>query len=209
MTPFTVGLTGGIGSGKSAAADHFARLGAAIVDSDAVSRELTGPSGAAVQAIASAFDATMIAADGALDRAAMRRTIFADPAARQRLEAILHPMIRARCDALDAQAREQGAPYVIHDIPLLVESGQGRGRFDRIVVVDCPEDVQIRRVMARSGLDAAEVRHIMAAQASRTQRLAAADTVLHNDSDLESLHRQIETLHREFLEAATKPAYSG
>jgi dephospho-CoA kinase len=195
MKGLLVGLTGGIGSGKSAAADRFAQLGAAVIDADAIAHELTGCNGAAMPAIEQAFGAEVLATDGSLDRAAMRRLVFAAPARRVQLEAILHPMIRAasaqRCDAAWAAS----APYVIMVVPLLVESENNQKRFHRIVVVDCPESLQIKRVMARNGLTEPEVKAIMAAQASRQQRLNAADDVIVNDADLGSLQAQVSALH--------------
>jgi dephospho-CoA kinase len=208
-TGLIVGLTGGIGSGKSAAADRFAELGAAIVDADTVAHDLTGPQGAAMAAIREAFGAGVVTSEGALDRAAMRQRAFTDPSARARLEAILHPMIAAEGQARMAAALAQGAPYVIHAVPLLAESGGARQHMSRVLVVDCPEDLQVSRVMARSGLAAEEVHRIMAVQASRAQRLAIADDVIVNDSDLESLRRQVAELHAKYLEAATNAPYSG
>lgn len=196
VQPFTVGLTGGIGSGKSAAADRFEALGAAIVDSDRIAHELTGPGGAAMEAIEAAFGTAVIGADGALDRVAMRAQVFAAPEARVRLEGILHPLIRAESLRRVAEAR---APYVMLVVPLLIESGSFRERCDRIAVVDCPEAVQIARVQARSGLDEAQVRAIMAAQATREARLAAADDVIDNSADLTHLNRQVEVLHTRYL----------
>jgi len=197
---FIVGLTGGIGSGKSAAADCFAALGAAIVDTDAIAHELTTAHGAAMPAIRAAFGAGVIAADGSLDRAAMRRLVFADGAARMRLEAILHPLIRSETDRRSAEALAAGAPYVIQAVPLLVESGAYRDRVARIAVVDCAEETQIARVMARSGLARPEVQRIMAAQASRAERCAAADDLIDNNGDIAQLQHQVEDLHRRYLE---------
>lgn len=193
---FIIGLTGGIGSGKSAAADHFAELGAAVVDTDAIAHELTASGGAAIPHIRAAFGDTVIAPDGALDRAAMRKRVFADAEAKARLEAILHPMIRAESDRRCAEAR---TPYVVLVVPLLVESGSYRSRVQRVAVVDCPEEMQVARVMARSGLSAGEVRAIVAAQVSRQERLAAADDVIDNSGNLSELRAQIEHLHRVYL----------
>lgn len=192
-----IGLTGGIGSGKSAAADHFAALGAAVVDTDAIAHELTAPGGAAIPLIREAFDEAMIAPDGALDRVAMRKRVFADADAKARLEGILHPMIRAEAERRCAEARE---PYIVLVVPLLVESGTYRSRVQRVVVVDCPEETQVARVMARSGLSAGEARAIITAQVSRERRLAAADDVIDNSGDLEGLRRQVEVLHRHYME---------
>jgi dephospho-CoA kinase len=174
-----IGLTGGIGSGKSTVARRFAGLGALVVDSDALAQALTAPGGAAIPAIATAFGADMIAADGAMDRARMRALVFAQPAERQRLEAILHPMIG---DATRAQASRAGAGQsVVFDVPLLTESGTWRGRVDRVVVVDCLESTQVARVVQRSGWTADAVERTIAQQATRAQRRAIADAVIFNE----------------------------
>lgn len=204
MKPLVVGLTGGIGSGKSAAADMFGALGAAIVDADALAHELTAPGGAAMAAIRAAFGDQVVDARGALDRAAMRRIAFAYPTARGRLERILHPMIHAESDARGQAALAAGAPYLMLVIPLLVEKGNPHERVDRVAVVDCPEDLQVARVMARSKLGADEVRRIMAAQASRAQRLAVADDVIPNEGDLRSLQDHVDALHRKYMKISGK-----
>ena len=196
---FIVGLTGGIGSGKSAAATLFEEFGAAVVDTDAIAHELTAPGGTAIAPIRAAFGDEVVAPDGALDRAAMRRKVFTDAQAKGRLEAILHPMIRAEADRRSAAAR---APYVVLVVPLLVESGGYRSRVQRIAVVDCPEAVQVARVMSRSGLSAGEARAIMAAQVGREAGLAVADDVIDNGGELAALRPQIEALHRHYLEMA-------
>jgi dephospho-CoA kinase len=196
---FIVGLTGGIGSGKSAAAKLFEELGAAVVDTDAIAHELTAPGGAAVAPIRAAFGDEVVAPNGALERPAMRRKVFADAQAKGRLEAILHPMIRAEADRRSAAVR---VPYVVLVVPLLVESGGYRSRVQRVTVVDCPEEVQVARVMSRSGLSAEEARAIMAAQVSREARLAVADDVIDNGGELAELRPQIEALHRRYLEMA-------
>lgn len=203
MSDFVVGLTGGIGSGKSTVADLFVAQGAALVDTDAIAHELTGPGGAAMPALTAAFGAGIADARGALDRGAMRRRVFADAEARKRLEAILHPLIRQYSSE---RCRASTAPYVILAVPLLVESGGYRERCQRIVVVDCPEEVQIARVMARSGLSAEEVRVIMAAQASRAARLAVADEVVLNDEDLTKIYPQVNNLHLKFLRLSAERA---
>jgi dephospho-CoA kinase len=189
-----VGLTGGIGSGKSAAADCFARLGVPVVDADVIARELTGPHGA--------FGDAVLAADGSLDRAAMRRLAFADAAGRSRLEGILHPAIRAEADRRCQAAIAAGAPYVVLVVPLLVESGDYRRRVGRVAVVTCGNDARIERVMARSGLSRSEVEAIMAAQADDAERLAAADDVIDNSGDLAQLAAQVDRLHAEYLALA-------
>lgn len=197
---FVVGLTGGIGSGKTAVTRCFADLGVPQVDTDVIAHALTAADGAAMPAIRAAFGDGVVQADGALDRAAMRRIVFADRGARARLEAILHPRIRAESSARIAAAGD--VPYLLLVVPLLVESGGWRSRVDRVLVVDCAEETQIARVIARNGLSADEVRAIIAAQASRARRLAAADDVLHNDGDLGEIAPRVATLHRRYLELA-------
>ena len=197
---FVVGLTGGIGSGKSAAAEEFQRLGATVVDTDAIARELTESGGAAMPHIQALFGAAFVAPGGAMDRKAMRDRVFADPAAKQALEALLHPMIRAEAERRIAAA---AGPYVVYVVPLLVESKEPRRRADRILVVDAPEEVQVARVTSRSGLAATEVRAIMAAQASRAERLAAADDVIDNASTREALRDQVRALHSRYVKIST------
>jgi dephospho-CoA kinase len=194
---FVVGLTGGIGSGKSAAADEFARLGATVVDTDVIARELTAAGGAAMPEVERLFGSEIVGVDGAMDRAKVRARVFADPAARKALEALLHPLIRDESRRRIASAK--GA-YVVHVVPLLVESADYRMRVDRVLVVDCPEDLQIARVRARSGLSETEVRSILASQASRAERLAAADDVIDNSSSLEALRKQVAALHQRYVE---------
>ena len=191
-----IGLTGGIGSGKSAAADEFARLGASVVDTDLIAHQLTGPGGAAMPAIRKEFGPRLVAADGRLDRDAMRALVFDDADARGRLEAILHPLIRAESDRQVGEL-EQG--YVILVVPLLIESGAYRERIDRLCVVDVPERIQIERVTRRNGFDEERVRSIMAAQVDRRSRLAAADDVIDNSGTLAELKRQVGALHRRYL----------
>ncbi|MFZ4535014.1 dephospho-CoA kinase [Propionivibrio sp.] len=201
---FVVGLTGGIGSGKSTVADLFASLGAAVVDTDAIAHELTGPQGAAMPEIAAAFGSSVLLAEGGLDRVAMRHLVFSDPSVKSRLEAILHSMIRresvARCRSASGTS---GAPYVLLVVPLLLESGAYRELVDRILVVDCDEAVQISRVMARSGLAAGEIRAIMATQASRAERLAVADDVVSNAEGREGLSARVAALNQRYLELAS------
>lgn len=197
---FIVGLTGGIGSGKSAAAALFAELGAALVDTDVIAHELTAPGAAAIAPIRAAFGDGVIAANGALDRAAMRKLVFSDAGAKARLEALLHPMIRSEAER---RCKDATAPYVVLVVPLLVESGSYRSRVQRLVVVDCPEEVQVARVIARNGLSADEVRAIMATQATRSQRLAAADDVIDNSGDLARLRAQVLAVHGQYLEKAS------
>ena len=210
---FVVGLTGGIGSGKTTVADLFAARGAAIVDTDLIAHALTGAGGEAIPAIRDAFGAGagVLAADGRLDRAAMRALAFADPSARARLEAILHPLIREQSER-ECQAAST-APYVLLVVPLLIESPVFRARVDRILVVDCDEAVQRRRVMARSGLGEDEVQAIMDVQATRAERLAAADDVVNNDVDHDAeapvLVQQVEVLHAQYLALAKTRTIAG
>ncbi len=200
---FTVGLTGGIGSGKSVVARLFAERSVDIVDTDQIARNLTVAGGAAMPAVLAAFGPQFADASGALDRGRMRALVFSDPAAKARLEGILHPMIR---DAVYAASLLGTAPYVIFDIPLLVESGTWRDRLDRVLVVDCPEEVQLARVMARNGLPAEQVQAIMAAQVPRQVRLAAADDIVDNGGDLALLAPQIDRLHVLYGEMAAAAA---
>lgn len=193
---FSVGLTGGIGCGKSTVAELFAGLGATIVDTDAIAHALTAPHGAAMPAILAEFGADFATQEGALDRARMRSLVFSDAGARARLEAILHPRIR---DATAAAAAIATGPYVIYAVPLLIESGAWRDRVSRVLAVDCSEDTQVARVMQRSRLDAGQVRAIMATQVTRAERLAAADDVIDNDDGLETLLPQVIRLHERYL----------
>lgn len=179
--PLRLGLTGGIGSGKSTVGQMLSDRGAALLDADAISRNLTAAGGAAMEAIRSHFGEDVVAADGGLDRAAMRTLVFQDPAARQQLEAIVHPLVTSTTEAHAQAAMADGAPLLVFDIPLLVESRRWPTQLDHVVVVDCCEETQIARVMQRNGLERAAVEGIMAAQASRTQRRAAADWVVYND----------------------------
>jgi len=198
--PYIVGLTGGIGSGKNAVGDQFAGLGIPVIDADAIAHELTLPGGAGMAAIRDAFGAEFVTPEGALDRARMRTLAFSDSQAKQRLEAILHPMIRAECDRRIAAATS--APYVMLMVPLLFESPILGGSFQRALVVDCPESLQVTRVMARSGLTEDAVRRIMANQSSREQRLALATEVIENTGTLQDLEPQVAALHQRYLEAA-------
>lgn len=187
---FRLGLTGGIGSGKSTVAQRLAEREAAVIDADQISRSLTASGGAALPAIAQQFGSDLIQTDGALDRARMRELVFAQADARQKLEAIVHPLIAQQTQAKVQQAINEGCRLIVHDIPLLIESGHWRAQLDGVLVVDCRESTQIERVMARSGLSHEAVQAIIAAQASREQRMAAADWVLYNDEamSLENLH---------------------
>lgn len=188
-----VGLTGGIGSGKSTVCRILRDLGAWIVDTDAIAHRLTAPGGRALPAIAAQFGAEVIADNGAMDRTRMRERVFADPAQRRALEAILHPMIGEDTRA-EAAAAPQGA-IVVFDVPLLVESGRWRDQVDRILVVDCPVETQIARVMQRNGWTADAVQRIIDQQASRAQRLAVADDVIVNDGlELEELATEVQRI---------------
>ena len=201
-----IGLTGGIGSGKSAAADVFASLGIPVVDTDAIAHELTRPGGAAIAGIRELFGDEAIAADGAMDRKKVRELVFSDPSAKRKLEGLLHPMIRVESQRRIAEGADR-APYVVHVVPLLIESPDYRTRVQRVVVVDCDEAVQVERVQRRSGLSADEVRRIIAAQVPRATRLAAADDVIDNSGSLSAIERQVRVLHERYLalsrEAAT------
>jgi dephospho-CoA kinase len=194
---FVVGLTGGIGSGKSAAASEFERLGATVVDTDAIAHELTAAGGSAIPEMEKIFGKEMIGESGAMDRKKMRDRVFADPVARKALEALLHPMIREESRRRIADAP---GPYVIHVVPLLVESADYRTRVDRVLVVDSPEEFQVDRTRARSGLSEGQVRAIIASQATRAERLAAADDVIDNRGTIDALRKQVGGFHQKYLE---------
>ena len=192
-----VGVTGGIGSGKSTAARLFAECGAGLVDTDEIALRLTQPGQPAVAEIARRFGPQYLTPAGALDRQRMRSHVFSDPGAKAQLEAILHPLIRMQ---VAEQVRASDAPYVLVLIPLLVETGGYPTLVQRILVVDADETVQIARTMARSALSEEQVRAIMRTQASREQRLAAADDIIDNNGDLEQLRLQVQALHARYLE---------
>jgi dephospho-CoA kinase len=194
---FVVGLTGGIGSGKSAAAAEFERLGATVVDTDAIAHELTQAGGAAVAEVRRIFGPEVIGESGAMDRKKMRERVFADPVAKKALESLLHPMIRAESSRRIASAK---GPYVIHVVPLLVESPDYRRRVDRVLVIDAPEELQVSRVRERSALAETEVRAIVSSQATRAERLAAADDVIDNRGSLDALRKQVAAFHKKYLE---------
>ena len=196
---YAVGLTGGIGSGKSTVADRFAAHGVVLVDADVEAHRLTAPDGAAIAAIRDAFGPRFITPDGALDRAAMRVHAFGDPVERRRLEAILHPMIRDACDRLRGDA---ASPYVMLVVPLLFESGRKADHVQRTLVIACDEAIQVARVMKRSGLAEAEVRAIIAAQMPAADRIARADDVIDNSGDPEALEAPVARLHARYLEEA-------
>jgi dephospho-CoA kinase len=194
---FVVGLTGGIGSGKSAAAAEFERLGATVVDTDAIAHELTQAGGAAIAELERFFGKDVIGHGGAMDRKKMRDRVFADPAARKALEALLHPLIREESQRRIGAAQ---GPYVIHVVPLLIESPDYRSRVDRVLVIDAPVEMQVERVRLRSALSEAEVRAIVAAQTTRAQRLAAADDVIENRGTIDALRKQVAAFHLKYLE---------
>ena len=191
-----LGLTGGIGSGKSTVAGMLAELGAAVIDADAISRSLTAVGGRALPAVRAQFGADMIGPDGAMDRQAMRERVFSDPQARQRLEAIIHPLVGQITREQSEAALQAGARCLVHDVPLLVESGtRWRSQLDRVLVVDCDHQTQTERVAARSGLSIQEIDRIIAQQASRAQRLACADLVLFNQGlSLSQLRAQVREI---------------
>ena len=190
-----IGLTGGIGSGKSTLAQLLVARGVALIDADAVSRQLTAAAGAAMPDIKREFGPAFIAADGSLARDRMRELVFAQPEARLRLQALLHPRILSALLEQESLLINQGKPLVLLDIPLLVESAHWRQKLDRVLVVDCSTDTQIRRVMQRSGMTAEQVQGIMATQANRAQRLSAADWVIDNGSDdIGKLMRQAQAI---------------
>jgi dephospho-CoA kinase len=203
---FRVGLTGGIASGKSTVARLFEALGVPVIDTDVLAREVVAPGQPLLAQIAARFGSGVLTADGALDRAALRSVIFSDAAARADLERLTHPAIRA---LLEERSVAAGGEYQIHAIPLLVETG-GRDRVDRVLVVDCSEDLQIRRLQARDGSTLEQARAILAAQASRAARLAVADDVIENNGDLALLRDRVAALHlgyREQARQARTPAF--
>ena len=199
---FRIALTGGIASGKSAVATLFEARGVPVVDSDVIAREIVAPGTPALEAIRARFGDAVLLPDGSLDRRALREQVFADPAARRDLEAITHPAIRER---MQAWSRTAAGPYQIHMIPLLAEGG-GRRDFNRVLVVDCPEELQIQRVMQRDGVDANSARNVLAAQASRAERLAIADDVIVNDGDRDKLSQDVDALHRRYLQLSVYAA---
>ena len=204
MKQFKIGLTGGIGSGKSTVTKLLEKLGIVIIDADKISRASTASGGEAIEAIRVAFGDAMIDDTGALDRAKMRELVFQEADARQRLEAIVHPIIQTH---MRIQAEQATSAYVIYDIPLLIESVERyRPQFKRICVVDCDEETQISRVQSRSQLTVDEIRRIIASQASRADRLVHADDVIHNGVgvDLAELQRQVHQMHECWLELSEK-----
>ena len=198
---FSVGLTGGIGSGKTLVADLFTEQGVSVIDTDQIAHQLTAPGGLAMPAIRDSFGDAYLTAEGALDRAKMRERVFAEAEARHRLESILHPLISQQTEAA---ARVAQGSYLMFVVPLLVESGRWVERVDRVLVVDCPETMQIDRVMRRNGFLAAQVEAIMASQATRAQRLAVADDVIVNDGHSDEVASAVARLHADYLVLAAK-----
>jgi dephospho-CoA kinase len=199
MSATRIGLTGGIGSGKSTVLQMLAELGAAVIDADAISRDTTAIGGAAIASIAQRFGADFITPEGALHRERMREHAYRDPQARKHLEDIIHPLVGQESERQLNAALAAGVPCIVFDIPLLVESGRWRARVDRVLVVDCSEQTQIDRVAARSGHTPEQVRSIISAQASRSERLSAADAVIFNDGiSLEQLRDKVVQVARRF-----------
>jgi dephospho-CoA kinase len=203
-TPLLIALTGGIASGKTAVAELFAKLGVPVLDTDQIAREVVAPDMPALRQLVAEFGPEILDAHGGLDRARMRERVFADPAQRRKLEAITHPAIREEL-ARRAAAAAAGNDYQIHVIPLLVETGRAEV-YDRVLVVDCPEDAQIERLVARDGTSRAQAEEILRAQASRAERLDAAHDVIENTGTLEDLERFVDTLHRNYALLAQKRA---
>jgi len=202
MGRLTIGLTGGIASGKSTAATRFVELGVPVIDADDSARRVVAPGEPALAAVARAFGSAVLTATGALDRRALRQLVFSDPQRRRELETILHPLIRAD---MERRAAAAPGPYLVFAIPLLVEGGQ-RDRVDRILVVDSSEEVQIARVMQRDGGTREDARAILATQASRETRLRAADDVIVNSGAVDDLRHAVDGLHRRYLELAAAKA---
>jgi dephospho-CoA kinase len=194
-----VGLTGGIGSGKTAVSDTLAALGADVVDTDVIAHQLTAAGGAAMPAILSSFGQEALLPDGSMNRAYIRGRVFKDPQALQTLETILHPLIRQACLQ---QLQQSSGPYAVLVVPLLLEKQGWQDMLDAILVVDCPEPLQIERVQRRSGLEPNDIQRIMQRQVNRDQRLKAATHVILNDGDLQQLQDKTRALHTEFVAAA-------
>ena len=195
-----IGLTGGIGSGKTAVSDVLSMLVAGIIDTDLITHQITAPHGAAISPIEKQFGPDFIAADGALNRDKMRTLVFAKPEARKSLEAITHPLIRQESVRQALQLSKQGVPYLVFVVPLLIESGFWMELIDRLVLVDCPKETQIQRVMQRSNLSREELGRILAAQASREERLKHADVVIENQASLKDLEVEAQNLHQKILQ---------
>lgn len=200
--PLIIGVTGGIGSGKTAATDAFAALGITVVDADLVAREVVQPGQPALAAIAAHFGHQILLCDGTLDRKALRETIFRDPAAKQWLEGLLHPLIRQQ---IQLHLQHSNSPYTLLSSPLLLETDQ-QTLCQRVLVIDAPETLQLARSMARDNSTADTIRAIMASQLDRQQRLAKADDVIVNDGDLISLHHAVERMHQTYLDLSKRTA---
>jgi dephospho-CoA kinase len=198
---FRVGLTGGIASGKSTAAKFFGALGVPILDSDQIARDVVEPGQPPLERLVERFGRKILTADGHLDRPALRDIVFSDPRARADLEALTHPAIGA---AMEARSASAGGPYQILVIPLLVEKNLA-SHVDRVLVVDCDEDLQVRRLRDRDGSTPAQVQAILKAQAPRAARLKAADDVIHNETDMSAVRDQVAALHQRYLELAARP----
>lgn len=194
--PLVIGLTGGIGSGKTCATKYFAELGIDIIDTDEIARTLTQPNGVAIASIRKIFGATFITVDGALDRSKMRELVFSDNATREKLETILHPLI---FEEVACRIKQAKSSYIIIVIPLLFETDDYHKMIQRILVIDCDEQKQITRTMARNKLGEQEVRAIMATQVSRQERIQKADDIILNNDDLDYLHQQVVNHHQKYL----------
>jgi len=201
---FKVALTGGIGSGKSAAALEFERLGIPVIDSDAIAHQITGPNGIAIPKIKEVFGIEFINHDGSLNRAKMRALVFDHPSEKIKLEKITHPLIRQEGERAALSALNSNPAYLIFMIPLLFESGQWRNKYDQIVVVDCPESLQIERVIQRNGLAKNEIEKIIASQTPRTERLANANLVIDNSTSINELVKQVHITHKKILDAISE-----
>jgi dephospho-CoA kinase len=202
MTLLRIGLTGGIASGKSIVTQRFAELGVPVIDADVVARQVVEPGQVGLERVVQRFGPGVLDASGKLDRRALREMIFKDPASRQALDAMLHPLIRA---AMEQEAADAKGPYLVMAIPLLIESGRAHERVDRVLVVDVDEAQQLKRVQARDGSTAEQARAILASQASREARLAAADDVLNNNGSVADLRQAVHVLHEKYLHLAHSP----
>jgi len=203
-----IGLTGGIGSGKTTVSDLLGELGAGIIDTDLISHDITGPNGKAIGLIAKAFGAEFIDPQGALNRPKMRALVFLDPKARQTLEEITHPLIQQETAKQAFELANLGVPYLVFVVPLLIESGHWIKQIDRLVVVDCSEETQIKRVMQRSNMTRSEVENILKVQATREIRLASANAVIDNQASLEDLKTAVLHLHQQFIKIYEEPPSS-
>ena len=195
-----IGLTGGIGSGKTAVSDQLGKLGAGIIDTDVIAHQITATNGPAIEPIREYFGPDYIDENGALDRAKMRTLVFAKPEEKKALEAITHPLIRQETIKQALQLAKDGVPYLVFVVPLLLESGTWLGLIDQLVVVDCPVETQIHRVMQRNNLPRSEVEKILKTQASREERLAHADFVIENQGTLSQLTEEVNQLNQKILQ---------